>query len=584
MPNNLQKLKLYSEHDPLFNRYQIEGQIETAFSRHVTLPSGGSLTIDHTEALTSIDINSARSTAGEDIEETAFSTNLEAADEITRQLRLRDLGGLIVIDFIDMMNNRNQREVENRLKDALKVDRARVQIGRISRFGLLEMSRQRLRPSLGESSHIPCPRCDGQGTIRGVESLALSVLRIIEEECMKEMTAKVMAKLPVDTATFLLNEKRDTIRAIEERLDVEVIIIPSSGMETPQYQVQRIRLTEAEIRAANKPSYNLMKSEEEEQSSFEIRTGSTKREIEIPAVKQVMPKQHAAVESREKSQKPGFFSRLMKALTGNAKNAPTPREDKAGDADDQRQRGDNRDRNRDRRDSGGKSTRQRKGNDSGSRRRRDKGQKSSSRRDNTQKQSNQSGNREQQRSAQKQDKKQTSGKQEARQGNRNRDRNAERTGNPQRNRNENLKKTPPQADAVETREDNSNQATAVLEQPEKKREPVQHQVEKNISEDRPQASFQEPAAAAPPVTTDQVTANDREARDPGEGNKEQGFINFHPRAPESGPETPSTAAEPPTQPPQEVKASDFQPAPATLSESVETKETQESDTERERQE
>jgi ribonuclease E len=208
MPQNLEKLKLYKEVDPLFNRYQIEGQIENAFSREVSMPSGGSLSIDHTEALISIDINSARATSGEDIEETAFNTNLEAADEVARQLRLRDLGGLIVIDFIDMMSNRNQREVENRLREALKIDRARVQVGKISRFGLLEMSRQRLRPSLGESSHLPCPRCSGQGTIRGVESLALSILRIIEEEAIKEMTGKVIAKLPVETATFLLNEKR----------------------------------------------------------------------------------------------------------------------------------------------------------------------------------------------------------------------------------------------------------------------------------------------------------------------------------------------------------------------------------------
>ncbi|MBT7951388.1 MAG: Rne/Rng family ribonuclease, partial [Gammaproteobacteria bacterium] len=186
MPQNLSKLKLYKENDSLFNRYQIEGQIETAFSREVTLPSGGALIIDPTEALTSIDINSARSTGGQDIEQTALNTNLEAADEVARQLRLRDLGGLVVIDFIDMMNTRNQREVENRLKDALRIDRARVQIGRISRFGLLEMSRQRLRPSLDESSHIPCPQCDGQGTIRGTDSLSLAVFRIIEEEAMKD--------------------------------------------------------------------------------------------------------------------------------------------------------------------------------------------------------------------------------------------------------------------------------------------------------------------------------------------------------------------------------------------------------------
>ncbi|HYQ73211.1 MAG TPA: Rne/Rng family ribonuclease, partial [Gammaproteobacteria bacterium] len=203
MPHNLGKLKLYQETVPLFSRFQIESQIESAFQREVTLPSGGAIVIDHTEALISIDINSARATRGSDIEETALNTNLEAADEIARQLRIRDLGGLVVIDFIDMQPARNLREVENRLRDALKMDRARVQIGRISRFGLLEMSRQRLRPSLGESSQIVCPRCTGQGTIRGVESLSLSVLRIIEEEVMKDNTLRVVAHVPVDVGTYL---------------------------------------------------------------------------------------------------------------------------------------------------------------------------------------------------------------------------------------------------------------------------------------------------------------------------------------------------------------------------------------------
>lgn len=217
MPHNLHKLKLYEEVDPLFTRYQIESQIESAFSREVRLPSGGSLVIDHTEAMLSIDINSARATKGSDIEETALNTNLEAADEVARQLRLRDLGGLIVIDFIDMMVNKNQREVENRIKDALRVDRARVQVGKISRFGLLEMSRQRLRPSLGESRHLPCPRCDGQGTIRDIESLSLAILRIIEEEAMKDSTAKVIVNLPVSAATFLLNEKRQPISDLQQK-------------------------------------------------------------------------------------------------------------------------------------------------------------------------------------------------------------------------------------------------------------------------------------------------------------------------------------------------------------------------------
>ena len=216
MPNSLNKLKQFDDKLPLFNRFQIENQIESAFSREVTLPSGGAIVIDHTEALTSIDINSARATKGSDIEETAKNTNLEAADEIARQLRIRDLGGLIVIDFIDMMQNRNQREVETRLRNAVYDDRARVQIGRISRFGLLEMSRQRLRPSLGESSQIVCPRCSGQGTIRDVESLSLAVLRLLEEESLKDSTGKILAKIPVECATYLLNEKRDKVEGIEK--------------------------------------------------------------------------------------------------------------------------------------------------------------------------------------------------------------------------------------------------------------------------------------------------------------------------------------------------------------------------------
>lgn len=332
MPHNLHKLKLYKESDPLFNRYQIEGQIETAFARNVQLPSGGALIIDHTEALTSIDINSARSTAGEDIEETALNTNLEAADEVARQLRLRDLGGLLVIDFIDMLSSRNQREVENRLKDALKVDRARVQIGRISRFGLLEMSRQRLRPSLGESSHIPCPRCDGQGTIRGIESLALAVLRIIEEEAMKEMTAKVIAQLPVDAATFLLNEKRQAIRDIEARLDVEIIIAPNANMETPQYQVQRVRLTEAEIKAHAKASYTIV-AESEEAQQLEVKSRTAKTPPQEPAVKRVIPERPMPT---SKSGNPGavtgnilrFFSNLFSNQESEKKQQQTSRSSK----------------------------------------------------------------------------------------------------------------------------------------------------------------------------------------------------------------------------------------------------------------
>ncbi|MDX1466961.1 MAG: ribonuclease E, partial [Halomonas sp.] len=241
MPSYQQKIKLYVDEVPLFSRFQIESQIETAYEREVKLPSGGSIVIDHTEALVSIDINSARATRGSDIEETALQTNLEAADEIARQLRLRDIGGLVVIDFIDMSPARNQREVENRTRDALKLDRARVQIGRISRFGLMEMSRQRLRPSLGETSGVVCPRCDGQGTIRDVRSISLSIMRLIEEEAMKERSAQIRAILPVPVATYLLNEKRSVLAEIERRQDVRVVMLPNPDMDTPHYDVQRLR-------------------------------------------------------------------------------------------------------------------------------------------------------------------------------------------------------------------------------------------------------------------------------------------------------------------------------------------------------
>ncbi|MGB1008315.1 MAG: Rne/Rng family ribonuclease [Thiolinea sp.] len=244
MPHNLRKLKQYKDTTPLFSRYQVEYQIETAFQREVNLPSGGAIVIDHTEALISIDINSARATKGKGIEETALNTNLEAADEIARQLRLRDLGGLIVIDFIDMLPSKHQREVERRLKEALKVDRARVQVGRISRFGLLEMSRQRLRPSLGESSQIVCPRCVGHGSIRNTDSLALSILRLMEEESMKEMTGRVIAQLPVPVATFLLNEKRDALADVQKRRNIELTVIPNPHLDTPHFEITRIRSDE----------------------------------------------------------------------------------------------------------------------------------------------------------------------------------------------------------------------------------------------------------------------------------------------------------------------------------------------------
>ena len=257
MPANVNKVKLYHDDVPLFSRFQIEHQIESAYSRQVNLPSGGAIVIDHTEALVSVDVNSARATKGSDVENTATSTNLEAADEIARQMRLRDLGGLIVIDFIDMENPKNQRDVENRLKDALHHDRARVQTGKISRFGLLEMSRQRLQPSLGETSYNPCPRCHGTGHIRGTESSALHILRILQEEAMKDSTGAIHVQLPVDVATFLLNEKRVDIYTIESRLKVNVVLIPNIHMETPHYTMTRLRHDELNQRDVAEPSYKM---------------------------------------------------------------------------------------------------------------------------------------------------------------------------------------------------------------------------------------------------------------------------------------------------------------------------------------
>jgi ribonuclease E len=273
-PDFVNRVKQYSGEVPLFSHYQIESQIESAFQREVRLPSGGSIVIDPTEALTSIDINSARATKGGDIEETALNTNLEAADEIARQLRLRDLGGLVVIDFIDMTPIRNQREVENRMKDAVQHDRARIQLGRISRFGLLEMSRQRLRPSLGDSAHNVCPRCSGHGTIRGIESLALSILRLLEEESIKDNTGQIEAQVPVSVATYLLNEKRVAIRSIENRNDVGLLIIPNPNMDTPHYSVVRRKTDDV----VSEVSYTLPLEQKAEEEAVTTKADVKKRE------------------------------------------------------------------------------------------------------------------------------------------------------------------------------------------------------------------------------------------------------------------------------------------------------------------
>jgi ribonuclease E len=258
MPNDTQRrLKLYVDDIPLFTRYQIESQIESAYAHKVQLPSGGSLVIDYTEALVSIDINSARATRGADIETTACNTNLEAADEIARQLRIRDIGGLIVIDFIDMESQKNQRDVEERLREAMRMDRARIQIGRLSRFGLLEMSRQRLRPSLGESSHLVCPRCNGIGSIRSIESLALSILRLIGEETRKDRTARLIVQVPVDVATYLINEKRDALRALEDKSHAQMVIVPNPHIQTPEYSIRRVRDDEAQLAENSQVSYQI---------------------------------------------------------------------------------------------------------------------------------------------------------------------------------------------------------------------------------------------------------------------------------------------------------------------------------------
>ncbi len=319
MPHNLRKLKLYEDETvPLFTRFQIESQIESAYSHTVTLPAGGSIVIDPTEALTSIDINSARATKGEDIEATAFNTNLEAADEIARQLRIRDVGGLIVIDFIDMGPQRNQREVENRLRDAVQQDRARIQIGRISKFGLLEMSRQRLRPSLGEATQSICPRCNGLGNVRSVESLALAVLRLVGEEARKDRTARVVSQLPVDVCNFILNEKRDWVQAIQDGNHVSVVLVANPDLETPNYTIKRVRDDEIELPENRASSYRMVEPKADPGAPFE-QPGKAAPVAEPPAVAGVVPPTPApaprAAEPPPSAASPSLWRRLFGWLT-----------------------------------------------------------------------------------------------------------------------------------------------------------------------------------------------------------------------------------------------------------------------------
>jgi ribonuclease E len=306
-PDFLPHLKLYNNPVPLFNFYQIESQIETAYQREVLLPSGGALVIDRTEALVSIDINSAKATSGADIEATALNTNLEAADEIARQLRLRDLGGLVVIDFIDMGSGKNQRDVENRLKEALKADRARIQVGRISRFGLLEMSRQRLRLSLGEAAQEVCPRCEGRGTVRNIQSHGLSIVRLIEEEALKEKTAEVHVQLPVEMATFIMNEKREFILNIEKRHGVHVLIIANPYLQTPQYSITRMK--EDNVGKNKKPSYTLIQQPE----VTLVRDASDAIKLDEPAVKSF-----GSLHPMKKRPQAGLFKRLWTNIFGGS--------------------------------------------------------------------------------------------------------------------------------------------------------------------------------------------------------------------------------------------------------------------------
>jgi len=319
MPHNLKKLKHYVDPVPLFTRFQIESQIESAFAHAVTLPSGGSIVIDHTEALVSIDINSARATKGGDIEATALNTNLEAAEEVARQLRIRDLGGLVVIDFIDMGPSKHQRDVENRLREAVRQDRARVQIGKISRFGLLEMSRQRLRPSIGESAYQTCPRCSGFGTIRSIESLALAILRLVGEEARKERTAKVIAQLPVEVATYLLNEKRDWVQNLELSHDTQVVLVANSALETPHYDVRRVRDDQTELPENAGVSYELAEAPPEPESPQEI---LARKSIEQPVVGTLKPSTPAP--KPEKPAGKGILATIASLFTGDDDKKKTP--------------------------------------------------------------------------------------------------------------------------------------------------------------------------------------------------------------------------------------------------------------------
>jgi len=370
MPASLRKLKLYEDPVPLFTRFQIENQIESAHSHKVNLPSGGSIVIDPTEALVSIDINSARATRGADIETTALNTNLEAADEIARQLRLRDLGGLIVIDFIDMESPKNQRAVEDRLREAVKQDRARIQIGRISRFGLLELSRQRLRPSIGESASIPCPRCNGMGTIRSVESLALALLRVIGEEARKERTVKVIAQLPVEVATYLMNEKREWLNGIEAKSDTQIVLVPNPYMETPAYEIRRVRDDEANLPENSAPSHLIPvapapaidEAAKRDEASAPTAAVVSSNIPSLPPPASIAQEATRPTPAPQQTEQIGIFVRLWRFLFGGAGKssvAASAREPEARSRREANRRERSRDRDRDRDRHGSRTSRER---------------------------------------------------------------------------------------------------------------------------------------------------------------------------------------------------------------------------------
>lgn len=353
MPGNVARVKLYQDEIPLFTRFQIEHQIESAFAREVRLPSGGAIVIDHTEALVSVDVNSGRATRGSDIEQTALNTNMEAAEEVARQLRLRDLGGLVVIDFIDMESQRNQREVENALRDALHLDRARVQTGKISRFGLLELSRQRLRPSLGETNHIPCPRCHGTGHIRGIESTALHILRITQEDAMKENSAIIQVQLPVEVATFLLNEKRADIHKIEQRMGVEVVLIPNIHLETPNYNIVRIKHDDV-TQENNRASYNMVELPTE--TTYVAHAAEeAKASKPVAAVKGITPSAPAPIVAEKEepvAPKISLFARIKNFFTSTTKTEEEKTDEKSAESRRDNNRNRNRNRNRNERNRG----------------------------------------------------------------------------------------------------------------------------------------------------------------------------------------------------------------------------------------